>query len=88
MFNRARAGTPYPHLGNREAVACDSLERKSQVFGDNGTMSRKAAAGAGPRSSNARPAVASRLHLLLLIDEMPNSWGREFDRESDTNDVT
>ena len=31
---------------NREAVACDSLGRKSQVFGHNDTMSREAAADA------------------------------------------
>ena len=52
---------------NREAVACDSLGRKSQVLGDNGTMSREAAADVDPRFSIARPAVASRLHLRVSL---------------------
>ena len=36
-------------------MACDSLGRKSQVCGDNGTMSREAAAGVGPSFNTARP---------------------------------
>ena len=34
------------YWGNREAVTCDSLGRKSQVFSNNSPMSREAAAGA------------------------------------------